>query len=201
MGLIYLMTWRMSCVNCGICQPIWWVMLGFRLTPWELSDRLVKTNEVSICKPIRDNKRTRFRSLKRIQRRHLYFQTVSTFNIWSDVFLNVVWPLIQPNPITRVYWWCGWWRGLIGLNQLMVQVTKFVGRFRPPRRCSCPCYICSGSKGFSLSGAIIREDLCASVHPGTPFGRFGPLSWHFQIDQRVRSKFHGPLKFYETGNA
>ena len=40
----------------------------------------------------------------------------------------------------------------------------------------------------------IKGRVCAS------FGRFGPLALHFEIDQRVRSKFHGPLEVYETWN-
>ena len=43
--------------------------------------------------------------------------------------------------------------------------------------------------------ALLR--VCASTDP---FGGFGPLSLDAEIDQRVRSQFHGPREFYESWN-
>ena len=39
------------------------------------------------------------------------------------------------------------------------------------------------------------------ARPGTPLDDLDPFSLHLKIDQQVRSKFHGPLEFYETWNA
>ena len=59
----------------------------------------------------------------------IYIQTVSTSDRMSFSMVYDRWSS-RPDDVTR----CGWWRSL---DQLIVQVTKFVGPL--PRPSPCPC--------------------------------------------------------------
>ena len=81
---------------------------------------------------------------------------------------------------------------MLMLTQKRVVEASRYGGSVPLTNVNVMCYLClMDTKGHILALLCIQ---------GPPLDDLDPFRYTLKIDQRARSKFHGPLEFYETWN-